>query len=286
MAKQCFIVYMKIPWRKERLPTPVFWPGEFHDCIVHGVTKSWTWLSDFHLNHLKFYGSKGVVLFPDCKILSCSEGHLHWYSLLCFLPPLTCVNDLAEKGHSKMSCCLCILWSLSSSMTRQLFIFLYFQSLLTWNSWACYHFCWKCLFPGPLLTSYPFLLGNSFHPSSSNTNEHFLRAGFHSYSQSYPLLLPIAWPTLLQALCMVNLSICVYGSIFFHEMWERLKITAGVWCIFVFPAPGTVSAHSRCSKMVLGEHQSGHSLCRRMEKYHTDVCLCKCKEKSNLHYLL
>ena len=109
---------------------------------------------------------------------------------------------------------------------------------------------------------------------------------FHSYSQSYPLLLPIAWPTLLQALCMVNLSICVYGSIFFHEMWERLKITAGVWCIFVFTEPGTVSAHSRCSKMVLGEHQSGHSLCRRMEKYHTDVCLCKCKEKSNLHYLL
>ena len=64
--------------------------------------------------------------------------------------------------------------------------------------------------------------------SSSNTNEHFLRAGFHSYSQSYPLLLPIAWPTLLQALCMVNLSICVYGSIFSHEMWEHLKITAGI----------------------------------------------------------
>ena len=21
----------KIPWRKERLPTPVFWPGEFHE---------------------------------------------------------------------------------------------------------------------------------------------------------------------------------------------------------------------------------------------------------------
>ena len=27
-----------------RLPTPVFWPGEFP-----GVTKSWTRLSDFHL---------------------------------------------------------------------------------------------------------------------------------------------------------------------------------------------------------------------------------------------
>ena len=21
----------KIPWRRKRLPTPVFWPGEFHD---------------------------------------------------------------------------------------------------------------------------------------------------------------------------------------------------------------------------------------------------------------
>ena len=27
----------KIPWRRERLPTPVFWPGEFHGCIAHGV---------------------------------------------------------------------------------------------------------------------------------------------------------------------------------------------------------------------------------------------------------
>ena len=89
----------KIPWRRETLPTLVFWPGEFHglygpgvanggsdskesacsvgdlglipglgrspgegkgytpqysglensmDCIVHGVTKSRTQLSDFH----------------------------------------------------------------------------------------------------------------------------------------------------------------------------------------------------------------------------------------------
>ena len=29
----------KIPWRRERLPTPVFWPGEFHGLyIVYGVT--------------------------------------------------------------------------------------------------------------------------------------------------------------------------------------------------------------------------------------------------------
>ena len=37
----------KISWRKEWLPTLVFWPGEFHRlyCIAHGVAKSWTWLS-------------------------------------------------------------------------------------------------------------------------------------------------------------------------------------------------------------------------------------------------
>ena len=29
----------KIPWRRERLPTPVFWPGEFQDCIDCGGHK-------------------------------------------------------------------------------------------------------------------------------------------------------------------------------------------------------------------------------------------------------
>ena len=32
----------KIPWRRERLPTPVSWPGEFYNCIVPGVAKSRT----------------------------------------------------------------------------------------------------------------------------------------------------------------------------------------------------------------------------------------------------
>ena len=40
----------RFPWRRERVPTPVFWPGEFHDRTVHGVTKSRTRLSDFHFS--------------------------------------------------------------------------------------------------------------------------------------------------------------------------------------------------------------------------------------------
>ena len=39
----------KIPWRKEWQPTPVFLPGESMNrawgATVHGVAKSWTWLS-------------------------------------------------------------------------------------------------------------------------------------------------------------------------------------------------------------------------------------------------
>ena len=39
----------KITWGRERLPTPVLWPGEFHGLReVHGVAKNWTRLNDFH----------------------------------------------------------------------------------------------------------------------------------------------------------------------------------------------------------------------------------------------
>ena len=46
----------KIPWRRERLPTPVFWPGEFHGlyspwgCKVLDTTE---WLSSFYLNKVE-----------------------------------------------------------------------------------------------------------------------------------------------------------------------------------------------------------------------------------------
>ena len=39
----------KIPWRRERLPTPLFWSGEFHGLYnPWGVAKSLALLSDFH----------------------------------------------------------------------------------------------------------------------------------------------------------------------------------------------------------------------------------------------
>ena len=40
----------KIPWRRERLPTLVFWPGEFHGLYSLRGCKSWTQLSNFHFH--------------------------------------------------------------------------------------------------------------------------------------------------------------------------------------------------------------------------------------------
>jgi len=44
------------------LPTLVFWPGEFHGLFIHGVTKSQTWLSDFHFLHLLSSNSKTMEM--------------------------------------------------------------------------------------------------------------------------------------------------------------------------------------------------------------------------------
>ena len=41
----------KIPWRRERLPTPGFWPGEFHGLYWSMGSQSRTQLSDFPLHY-------------------------------------------------------------------------------------------------------------------------------------------------------------------------------------------------------------------------------------------
>ena len=48
------------PWRKERLPTPVSGSENSVGCIIHGVTKSWTWLSDLHSTHSLFSTNKNT----------------------------------------------------------------------------------------------------------------------------------------------------------------------------------------------------------------------------------
>ena len=49
----------KIPWRRERLPTPVFWPGEFHGLFGPWGCKERTGLSNFHFHT--------YIIIANCK---------------------------------------------------------------------------------------------------------------------------------------------------------------------------------------------------------------------------
>ena len=74
---------------KGYLPTAVFWPGDFHDCIVHGATKWQTQLSDFHF-HFQHYSIPNKVTFsswndlgslshPPSKCIFSPRNQSIWY---------------------------------------------------------------------------------------------------------------------------------------------------------------------------------------------------------------
>ena len=67
----------KIPWRREKLLTPVFWPGEFHP--VHGIPNSRTQLSDFHFHYLGETSPPYLTVAPTLSpalVYTVQEGNL------------------------------------------------------------------------------------------------------------------------------------------------------------------------------------------------------------------
>ena len=64
------------PLKRGRLPTPVFWPREFHG--LHGVAKSWTGLSYFHFQCTQVLQSCLLISdsnFSDfCLLFSMGRG--------------------------------------------------------------------------------------------------------------------------------------------------------------------------------------------------------------------
>ncbi|KAB0384782.1 hypothetical protein FD755_006699 [Muntiacus reevesi] len=52
-----------IPWNRERLPTPVFWPGEFHGLYIYDVTRRDTFVKlDNWLNELETYCTRNDIV--------------------------------------------------------------------------------------------------------------------------------------------------------------------------------------------------------------------------------
>ena len=66
----------KIPWRRERLPTPVFWPGEFHGLYSPWGHKESDPTEQLSLTHS--FHSIYVLQF----IHSFVDGHLDWFLCL------------------------------------------------------------------------------------------------------------------------------------------------------------------------------------------------------------
>ena len=76
------------PWRRERLPTPVFWPGNSIDCGIHRVAKSWTQLSDSLLIQLH-WSRRWYPLHYSC--LENSKDRGDWWAT---------VHGVARIRHS------------------------------------------------------------------------------------------------------------------------------------------------------------------------------------------
>ena len=135
MWETCFNPWFgKIPWRRERLPTPVFWPGEFHGlCSPWGRKESDTtkWLT------------LTLTIFPYIHmchifILSSVDGHL-----VCF-HVLAIVNSILQWTLGSMYLFKLVFSGLMKemgSLDHMVFLFFVFRNLLT----VLYSGCTKLL---------------------------------------------------------------------------------------------------------------------------------------------
>ena len=87
----------KIPWRRERLPTPVFWPGELHGLYHPQSRKESDITGDFHSRLLPdFYSLHSYIhLHISASYSSCATKN-HQISTAQHIP-----HVLESQGESK-----------------------------------------------------------------------------------------------------------------------------------------------------------------------------------------
>ena len=151
-----------MPWRRERLLTPIFWPREFHG--LHGVEKSQTRLNDSHFtkNFSQFVMIHTVKSFG---IVNEAEVDI-FLKFSCFSYDPMNVGNLIP-GSSAFSKSNWYIWKFSIHILLKP-IWEDFEhehlsiSLFTWN--ILYH-CpslgleWKLTFSSPSLVIHSFLQG-------------------------------------------------------------------------------------------------------------------------------
>ena len=77
----------KIRWRRDRLPTPVFWPGEFHGLYSPWVARSRTRLSDFPL----------TPFHPLCRVCWVAQLYLTLWDPMDCSPPGSSVRGVFQS---------------------------------------------------------------------------------------------------------------------------------------------------------------------------------------------
>ena len=82
----------KIPWRRERVPTPVFWPGELH--AAHGVT----WRSPWGSQRVRHYWA--IFTFTFIDVFGVTEGGLSWTDDWEFFVKLNFPADFGGKSRN------------------------------------------------------------------------------------------------------------------------------------------------------------------------------------------
>ena len=126
----------KIPWSRRWQPTPVFLLGKSHEqrsrmgYIVHGATKSQTWLNDWVLNTHFIYsaavGHSGNFQFVVVQLLSCIQLFATpWTEALQASLPftvsqsllkLTSIESVMPSNHLILCCPLLLLPSVFPSI--------------------------------------------------------------------------------------------------------------------------------------------------------------------------
>ena len=91
----------KTPWRRERLPTPVFWPGEFHGLDSpwgHKESDTTEWLH-FHFSLSRIGEGNGNP--PQCSCLENPRSGVAWWADVCGVA--TCQTRLKWLSSSSSS---------------------------------------------------------------------------------------------------------------------------------------------------------------------------------------
>ena len=85
-----------------QLPTPIFWPREFHGLYVHGLAKYWTWLSNFHFDYMDLCRQSNISVLILCLVCHCFSKEQASFNLMAVV---IIHSDFGAQEKNVCHCC-------------------------------------------------------------------------------------------------------------------------------------------------------------------------------------